>query len=339
MIAEIASLLMVTGISVGPLYSAAFGPALYRPLDKAVTNWRLESVRFLDLSQEHAAAILSGKEPPRLPRCVKLNNYWCIKSARWNGEIATDNEGHVAFASAVEGATVAASLLRRYYLEFDRKTALSIVTRWAPAQCGFVAAGPARGKKGKKGRAVAPSRADGLTTRGIGSTLRARFLASRGRGGAVRGGRRPLIRSVVPDRVAPMLRAPTIAAGMGEREMKLGSLSLASLGSIGGSGGALSGGGASGPRLSCAGENVRIQNYASSIAQGLVKTVNDDLKLFGANGAPTPSLARAMANMAAVEIGPFRAGQPLIDRVIAAAIRTVEEKRLKMEADLTAAAR
>ena len=73
---------MVTGISAGPLYSAAFGPALYRPVDKAVTNWRLESMRFLDLSQEHAAAILSGKEPARLPRCVKLNNYWCIKRER-----------------------------------------------------------------------------------------------------------------------------------------------------------------------------------------------------------------------------------------------------------------
>ena len=62
-----------------------------------------------------------------MPRCVKLNNYWCIKSAGWSGEIGTDDEGHVGFVSAERGRSAAATLLRRRYLEFGRKSALDIV--------------------------------------------------------------------------------------------------------------------------------------------------------------------------------------------------------------------
>ena len=53
-------------------------------------------------------------EPARLPRCIRLNNYWCIKKAGWTGEVASDSEGHVAFSSSLEGAMVAVRLLRRY---------------------------------------------------------------------------------------------------------------------------------------------------------------------------------------------------------------------------------
>ena len=333
MIAELTAIAIAAGMSGGVAgATGVLSPAMYHPANRAVSNWRLESVRRLDLTFAHTWTILSGNEPARLPRCIKLNNYWCIKSARWNGEIATDNEGHVAFASAVEGATVAVALLRRYYLEFGRKSAHSIVTRWAPAQCGYVAAPAARGKSAASAKRAAPARADGLATKGIGNTLRARYLASRGRGPA-RGARRPVIRSVIPDRPTPMLRAPSIAAGMGERAMAVPSMALASLGSLGGSGASIGGGRV----MSCAAENGRINNYATSIIQGLAKKVDDDLKLFEPDGAPTPNLARAMANMAAVEIGPFRAGQPLIETVVANAIRAAEEKRLKAAAEKEAA--
>ena len=338
MIAELTSILLAAGISGLSGAAALTGPAMYHPAQKAVSNWRLESVRYLDLAPAHTASILTGKEPARLPRCIKLNNYWCIKSARWNGEIATDNEGHVAFSSAVEGATVAVALLRRYYLEFGRKSAHAIVTRWAPAQCGYVAVPAARGKAAGKGSPTPPARADALATKGIGNTLRARYLASR-RHGPARGARRPVIRSVVPDRTGPMLRAPSIAAGMGEREMAVPSMAVASLGSPGGSGGIISGSGAPMRVMSCASENARIFNYAASITQGLVKKVDDDLKLFEPDGAPAPNLTRAMANMAAVEIGPFKAGQPLIGKVVAAAIKGAQERRAIAEAETAASAK
>ena len=317
MIAELTSLALAAGLIT------TSGPQLtlitYRPADRSVSNWRWEAVRHLDLDAPNFAAILSFREPAKLPRCIRLNNYWCIKSARWNGEIATDNEGHVAFSSAQEGAAVAVALLRRYYLEFGRKSALSIVSRWAPAQCGFVAANPAGLRKG------APrARADALTTRGIGNTLCARYLANRGR---VAGkSRRPVARSVVPDRPIAMMRAPAIAVGMGERPAGSTSTRLASLGSLAGLSGGDRGGSAI-PRISCASEALRIRNYASGMIQGLAGSVDDDLKLFEPDGAPTATLARVMANMAAVEIGPYRADSKLIESVIGQAIAAAAAKQ------------
>jgi len=322
MIAELASIFLASGVVV------TTGPQLtlitYRPADRSVSNWRWESIRHLDLDPANTALILAGKEPPRLPRCIRLNNYWCIKSARWNGEIATDNEGHVAFSTAQEGAAVSVALLRRYYLEFGRRSAMSIVSRWAPAQCGFVATNPAATRKG-----VSRARADGLTTRGIGNTLRARYLANKGRAGSK--GRRAVARSVVPDRPVAMMRAPAIAFGMGERPAGASSTRLASLGSVSS---IASGdrGGAAVPRISCSGEAVRIRNYANAVIQGIASSIDDDLKLFETDGAPAPNLARVMANMSAVEIGPFKPGSALIDRVVRSAIRVAEEKRVAKEA-------
>jgi hypothetical protein len=123
----------------------------------------------------------STSDPPFVARCVKLNNYWCIKRARWPGEIGADAEGHTGFATAADGADAAALLLRRYYRDYGRRTALAIVRRWAPSSCGLpnpiAAAGPASRTQAVSA-AVAPQ--------GLGRTLRARFLARHGRGGSAR---------------------------------------------------------------------------------------------------------------------------------------------------------
>ena len=132
---------------------------------KAVSNWRGEAVQDLAPTPLAVLAVALSAERPVVTRCVKLNNYWCIKSARWNGEIGTDDEGHVGFASAERGADAAVRLLRRYYLDFDRKSALDIVRRWAPAECRI-----ASGSSGPPAL---------LAVRGIGNTLRARWLAAR----------------------------------------------------------------------------------------------------------------------------------------------------------------
>jgi hypothetical protein len=146
-------------------------------------------------------------------RCVRLNNYWCIKRARWSGEVGADEEGHVGFASAEAGADAAATLLRRYYLEFDRRSAAAIVRRWAPAECGAaVAGGPS-------------SRIGILAVRGIGGTIRARYLASRRRvritaeakPGAAPAARAAARVSAVIPRALPTVRVPDIVAGLGER--------------------------------------------------------------------------------------------------------------------------
>jgi hypothetical protein len=303
MLAELLAIVISTGaLEKWP------APVLYQPVERAVSNWRLQAALHLDGPAERRIGFVTASmQPANLPRCIRLNNYWCIKSARWNGEIATDNEGHVAFSSADEGATVAAQLLRRYYVDFGRKSAMAIVSRWAPAECGSsVVAGPG----GKRTRV----NVNRLAVRGIGGTLRARWLASHRPGGARRGSRVAVVRSRVPDRAMPMLRAPSIVVGMGERTapVTLAPVRLASLelpASIGKPEPVV-------PLIACAGDAVRIRNYAGKIIEGIAANDTADLKLFDDQGQPTPNLAHAMLNMASVEIGPFRVETSLVRRAV-----------------------
>ena len=299
--------------------------ASYVPAQRAVDNWRRQGALNLDLPPEQALALALGRDFRGLSRCVRLNNYWCVKKAGWIGEIAADTEGHVAFASAAEGAAGAAQLLRRYYVDFGLRSARAIVQRWAPAQCGAPVAIGAPGRR-IAGRRMLDPEPKGLTTHGLGATLRAQWLArhrpgmaprKRGRAAGVR-------RSIVPDRVGPMMQTPTIAAGMGamEREPKaLAPVRLAMLPYPGVAIGPDPRIGASLPPLpkfSCAPETQRIDNYAARIAAGVASGPDADLALFDSGGGPTPNFAKALFNMAAVEIGPLRATQALVDAAVAA---------------------
>ena len=147
---------------------------------REVDIWRREAAFGLDLAPETALSVIAGDDIRGVTRCVRLNNYWCIKRAGWAGEIAADSEGHVAFASAREGAAVAALLLRRYYLDFNLKTARAIVSRWAPIQCGAPVAARNPGTRIRIASAALPT---GLATRGLGNTARARWLATHTIGG------------------------------------------------------------------------------------------------------------------------------------------------------------
>lgn len=310
MLAEIFALLL----NIGSAPQLALTPALYLPANRAVSNWRMQAALHLDTDMNRRAQMLFAPEPATLPRCIRLNNYWCVKSARWSGEIATDNAGHVAFSSADEGAAVAAQLLRRYYLDFNRKSALSIISRWAPAECGGpVVAGAGSRAKGSGRRQNA--NLNGLTTRGLGNTLRARWLASHRRGGVTRGRAVAVTRSRVPDRRVAMIRAPSIAIGMGERvaapvslaPVRIASLGLPALGPLPGP--AI-------PLMACSGESIRIRNYAAKMSEGIAASPTDDLKLFDSDGRATPNFFRALVNMASVEIGPYRAEIALVRRAV-----------------------
>ncbi|MDB5570527.1 MAG: uncharacterized protein JWN93_1710, partial [Hyphomicrobiales bacterium] len=186
--------------------------------------------------------------------------------------------------------------------------------------------------------ARARARPDGLSTRGIGNTLRARWLAGRGKG--VRASR---VVSRVPERPVAMLRAPSIAVGMGEAarpqaaEIKLQPVRLASLGFPDApvTDSPLLRGPPPAPRVSCAGDAARIRNYAAKVAEGVAGGPSEDLKLFDAQGMPTDALRRVMANMASVEIGPMKASPELISFAIA---KQVEGLRAKAETVSAAAA-
>src|SRR5262249_40158994 len=101
---------------------------------------------------------------------------------------------------------------RRYYVDLGRRSAFDIVRRWAPAECGD----------------AATSFIAGLAVRGIGGTLRARWLASpaaRGRvvqltadapegQGRAAGAPAPRVSVVIP-RALPTIRVPDIAVDTG----------------------------------------------------------------------------------------------------------------------------
>jgi hypothetical protein len=329
--------------------------ATYVAGDRAVSNWRAEALHDLQPRPVSAMAVLLNVERPVVTRCVKLNNYWCIKRARWNGEIGHDDEGHVGFASADRGADAAVTLLRRYYLDFGRKSALDIVRRWAPAEC--------RGGGQSASLSV-------LAVRGIGQTLRARWLAARRQVGpkatsvraasatvpqpastgsatatqlrrrsasakpAARPASGPRV-SVVPLRPLPSFRVPDIAVGLGERRVTTISAALApqprrrqpTPASVAAATRAKVAPATRPvqiasvkpnplPATSCTPDEGRIRNYAARMVQGLDLGPGDDLKLFAADGTPMPNLPRVMLAMSAVELGVLRASMELIEAAI-----------------------
>jgi hypothetical protein len=307
-----------------PALASVIKPASFQPAERAVSNWRIQAALDLDLGADTGVRWLTGTNPINLPRCIRLNNYWCIKSAGWAGEIGTDSEGHVAFASAGESAVAAILLLRRYYVDYGRKSARAIVARWAPAQCEPIA--NVTGTQGLPAAASLPP----LAKYGIGNTLRARWLAAHGRGGGVktrRGARRVAVRrSIVPDRFGPPMRTPTIALGAAAPEppllveppIRTETLRVASAASPARSRDAPLAPTAPLPAMGCAGDTLRLANYAAHAIEGIARFPDEDLKLFDADGSPGASLPRLLANMAAIEIGPYRADAKLIDAAIEA---------------------
>ena len=279
-------------LAPAPLLALA-APTAYQPHDRAVGNWRYESALGLDLPMRDALRQLAGTATTQTPRCVKLNNYWCIKRAGWAGEIASDPDGHVAFASAEEGAAVAALLLRRYYIDFKRHTAREIASRWAPPQCGGTVAAPGYARVSRvlaraanvarmlpqrpipMGAAPARPKIADLAPHGIFNTVRARWLATHLPGG----------QPIMAFHGAPAPREAGLEGGA--------------------------------PLAACAGDATRINNYAVHIAEGAAAGPDADLRLFSADGQPTGNLARVMTNMAAVEIGPLRAHPSLVAYAVA----------------------
>ena len=312
------ALLVAASEVLGPTVPTKPIPVVFDPIARAVSTWRSEGAASLIVSPEQSAALDSGGPAPSVARCIKLNNYWCIKKAGWNGEIAADGEGHVAFATAIEGAAVAAILLRRYYVDFDRKSARAIIAHWAPAQCAL-------------GGQTSDPRAR-LTPRVLGGTLRARWLAGHARGFVtpIAGRKTKVRRSIVADRVPRPIKTPTIAAGLGGlgkpgRPMTLDALLMATPNappsrSMIGMPGHL-GAGASLSLSACGTDEVRIAAYADKAATGITTDANGDLGLFAADGTATPNLAIMMSNMARVEIGPLGATPALIEAGIAEAFR------------------
>ncbi len=145
----------------------------------------------------------------------------------------------------------------------------------------------------------------GLAPHGLFNTVRARWLATHLPGGALRAGlRRPPPARVRLTGLTPAPTTPSINAHeTSETEPKTRIFAH----------------GDAPPTtpLDCSGDLIRINNYATHIAEGIAPGPDQDLHLFTADGQPTENLARALANMAAVEIGPLRAHPSLVAFAVA----------------------
>jgi len=324
--------------------------------ERAVSNWRMETAATLEPMPVAALAALVDADGPVVTRCVKLNNYWCIKSARWEGELGADDEGHVGFASAEHGADAAAGLLRRYYLEFGRKSALDVVRRWAPAECNLTIAG------GPDAIAVGP-----LAVRGIGATVRARWLASHRKvritaaapkspaTGKPRvsatmalnpgvpavapgaGGPGPTVSRSLPERVkpsrqdkaapraAPPLDPPVSASASEGPRLTISSSLPYRMPRPGAVARAPAGqpsttamtAAPSAPRPACVPDEQRLRNYAAQIVAGLGIGPTEDLKLFEPDGTPAANLTPVLLAMSAFELGTLRASGDLVAGAVA----------------------
>ncbi|AWB20529.1 hypothetical protein DA075_05930 [Methylobacterium currus] len=330
----------------------------YRPEARAVSNWRGETKDGLLPLSLAWTAWAAPTDPAFVARCVKLNNYWCIKRAGWDGEIGGDQEGHTGFATAGQGADAAVSLLRRYYGEYGRRSALAIVRRWAPAEC----AAPVAARTVAPGRGPAPARTASpalaaLAPQGLGRTLRARFLATHGRGGVprriVRAPARPAAGNALrvqpwsalarmqgrprqPVRAVKAPPLPTIATGIGETARPTAAIEpgrildgtrlaaeAAALPTL-----AIAPASSLPPALRppaplCGSDEIRIQNYAARIAGSVGVKPGDDLGLFTPDGHATARLAPVLLAMSSVELGALRASPALV----AAAIARAEAER------------
>ncbi len=277
------------------------GPASFFIADRSVDNWRVQAALDLDIGAETALRWLTGTVPANLPRCIRLNNYWCIKKAGWAGELGADADGHVAFASAEDGAVAAAQLLRRYYLDYGRRSARAIVAHWAPAQCGLsiAAANPP---------ASAPAPRPQTQARSIPQQSASRKATGN-------------IVAEPPIVLEPPIRTETLRVGAvsarrsepGTPPPPSGSSALSLAAPL------IASQPQQQPVDTCAGETLRLANYAARAVEGISRSPDDDLKLFAADGNALPSLPRLLANMSAVEIGPYRADHKLIDAAIQAA--------------------
>lgn len=91
----------------------------------SVSNWKSQAYKHLSVDSE------TLKNHP-YKRCIKLNNYWCLKDVGWNGRVGRDNDNHTAFKNGYFAARAAARNLRTAYIRHNRKSALQIMVVYAP---------------------------------------------------------------------------------------------------------------------------------------------------------------------------------------------------------------
>lgn len=116
--------LVITALAVISATGAKSTPT-YDSSTRSVSNWESQAAIHLGITDE---ALTKNK----YPRCVKLNNYWCLKDVGWAGSVGRDNDRHTAFLDGNMAARAAVRNFRTAYLKHGRKTAFQIMSVYAP---------------------------------------------------------------------------------------------------------------------------------------------------------------------------------------------------------------
>ncbi|MDP5032120.1 MAG: hypothetical protein NWQ54_13095 [Paraglaciecola sp.] len=93
---------------------------------KAVSNW-------LAQGELHLGVDKTRLEAHKALRCIKLNNYWCLKDFGWNGGLGKDADDHTAFKTGYYAARAVVRNMRSAYSKHNRKSALAIMSAYAPS--------------------------------------------------------------------------------------------------------------------------------------------------------------------------------------------------------------
>lgn len=98
-------------------------------------NNKNKTVAIDDLYIDMHLAVLkaAGKSDADMVRCLRKNNYWCLKNnSQWPGVIGTDQANHAVFDDPKFAAQAKVSVMRRYYSFCRLRSMAEIACSYAP---------------------------------------------------------------------------------------------------------------------------------------------------------------------------------------------------------------
>ena len=287
--------------------------ARYDAEAREISNWRTETLAALEPKPVAIAAALLNADRPVITRCVKLNNYWCIKSARWDGEIGRIPKAMWASPPPTTGLTrrlICCGATTSNSIENPPSISSADGRRrnaTSPPASAALRCWPSGASAAPCGRSyLASRRGKGVTTFTVtgrgGKPGRVSMVHSdqntaipgaryRGRNG----------REAKPTATKPFQRPKCGKAS--RRPPKIASAA---------------------PVAACAPDEQRLRNYASRMVVGLKVGPTDDLQLFARDGMPSENLAAVMTAMASFELGMLRPTDALIDAALRRAVLRAE---------------
>jgi hypothetical protein len=97
------------------------------------SNWSDQAFAYLIKSDNRTPVSESVLTAHTTLRCIRLNNYWCLKDKGWDGRLGKDRDDHTSFVSADMGARAAVRNFRTAYSARGRKSALAILSAYSPS--------------------------------------------------------------------------------------------------------------------------------------------------------------------------------------------------------------